>query len=77
MAIWNLLLVVCWCESCLLGSAGRVKGQAVYSGIGAVVNILVSIGLGQVFGLVGIILETICAYSVCIVIPQTIEVRRV
>jgi O-antigen/teichoic acid export membrane protein len=77
MAVWSLLSVVSWCESCLLGSAGRVKGQAIYSGIGAVVNILVSIWMGRAFGLIGIISGTICAYSICILIPQTIEVRKV
>jgi len=77
MAIWSCLVVLSWCESCLLGAAGRVKGQAIYSGIGAVVNVAVSIFLGQAFGLVGIVSGTICAYVVCIIIPQTIEVRRI
>ncbi len=27
MALWSLLAVLSWCESCLLGAAGRVKGQ--------------------------------------------------
>ncbi len=77
MAVWSLLSAVSWCESCLLGSVGRVKGQAIYSGIGAVANILVSVWLGRVLGLIGIVSGTICAYSICIVIPQTIEVRKV
>ena len=77
MAIWNCLVVLCWCESCLLGAAGRVKGQAIYSGIGAVVNIIASVLLGRAFGLVGIVSGTICAYVGCIIIPQTIEVRRI
>jgi O-antigen/teichoic acid export membrane protein len=77
MAIWSCLVVLCWCESCLLGAAGRVKGQAIYSGIGAVVNVAASILLGKAFGLIGIISGTICAYVVCIIVPQTIEVRRI
>jgi O-antigen/teichoic acid export membrane protein len=76
MGAWSILSVVSWCESCLLGAAGRVKGQAIYSAIGAAVNIAVSIWFCKVFGLIGVILGTLCAYSVCIVIPQTIEVRR-
>ncbi len=77
MAIWSCLVVLCWCESCLLGAAGRVKGQAIYSGIGAVVNVAASIFLGRAFGLVGVVSGTICAYVLCIIVPQTIEVRRI
>lgn len=77
MAMWSCLVALCWCESCLLGAAGRVKGQAIYSGIGAVVNVAASIFLGRAFGLVGIVSGTICAYVVCIIVPQTVEVRRI
>ncbi len=77
MAIWSLLSVLSSCESCLLGAAGRVNGQAIYCGIGAAVNVLASILLGRAFGIIGIISGTICAYSICIIIPQTIQVRRV
>jgi O-antigen/teichoic acid export membrane protein len=77
MGLWSLLAVLSWCEGCLLGAAGRVKGQAIYSGIGALVNIVASILLGKEFGLIGIIGGTLCAYAFCIIIPQTLEVRRI
>jgi O-antigen/teichoic acid export membrane protein len=76
MAIWTALVAPLWCESCLLGAAGRVKGQAIYSAIGAVVNVIASIWGARVFGLTGVIMGTICAYILCIVIPQTLEVRK-
>ena len=76
MAAWAVLSVISWSEICLLGAAGRVKGQAIYSGIGAVVNVIASIWMGRAFGLTGIILGTLIAYSLCIIVPQTIEVRN-
>lgn len=75
MGVWTIMSSFLWCESCLLGAAGRVKGQAIYSGIGAAVNIIVSVILGRLMGLVGIILGTLTAYLFCIIIPQTLEVR--
>jgi len=77
MGVWTILVSFCWCESCLLGATGKVKGQAIYSGIGAIVNLLVSIACGRVFGLVGIIIGTLVAYTLCIVVPQTIEVHQI
>jgi len=74
MACWTVFSALSWSESCLLGAAGRVKGQAIYSGIGAVVNLIASVWLGRLFGLNGIILGTLIAYSCCIIVPQTIEV---
>ena len=77
MAGWTLLTVPLWCEACLLGASGRVKGQAIYSIVGAVVNIFVSIWAARVYGLTGVVMGTICAYVVCIILPQTVEVRRI
>jgi len=74
MACWTVISALSWSESCLLGAAGRVKGQAIYSGIGAVVNLIASVWLGRLFGLNGIIMGTLIAYLCCIVVPQTIEV---
>jgi O-antigen/teichoic acid export membrane protein len=75
MAIWTVLGAWMWCSSILLGAVGRVKRQAVYCAIGAAVNIGASILLGRLFGLIGIILGTICAFLFCIVIPQSLEAR--
>jgi O-antigen/teichoic acid export membrane protein len=75
MAAWTLLSAPLWCESCLLGASGRVKGQAIYSAVGAVVNIAVSIWAARSFGLTGVIVATICAYMFCIIIP--LEVQRI
>lgn len=74
MGLWTLISTLSWSESCLLGAAGQVKGQAIYSAVGAAVNIAASIWLGHLFGLTGIIAGTLVAYSCCIIIPQTIEV---
>ncbi len=74
MGCWAVLFAFAWSESCLLGSAGRVKGQATYSGIGAVVSVIASVWLGRRFGLNGIVLGTLIAYFCCIIVPQTVEV---
>ncbi|CAN5398320.1 oligosaccharide flippase family protein [soil metagenome] len=76
MACWTLISTLSWSEGCLLGAAGRVKGQAIYSAVGAVVNLGASIWFGRIFGLTGIIMGTLTAYLTCIIIPQTIEVTR-
>jgi O-antigen/teichoic acid export membrane protein len=77
MGVWAVISSLSWCETCLLGAAGRVKGQAIYSAIGAVVNVIASITLGRIYGLTGIISGTLIAYSLCIIIPQTLEVNFV
>ena len=76
MGIWTIVSSVSWCESCLLGAAGQVKGQALYSGIGSIVNLISSILLARIFGLLGIILGTLVAYALCILIPQTADVMK-
>jgi O-antigen/teichoic acid export membrane protein len=76
MACWTLVSSLSWSEGTLLGAAGRVKGQAIYSAFGAIVNLAASIWLGRLFGLTGIILGTLAAYVTCIIVPQTIEVAR-
>ena len=75
MGVWTIISSLAWCESCLLGAAGQVKGQALYSLIGAIVNVVASVVLGRLLGLVGIILGTLVAYLFCIIIPQTLEVQ--
>ena len=77
MATWTLFAAPLWCEACLVGASGRVRGQAIYSAVGAIVNIAVSIWAAREFGLTGVIIGTICAYVFCIVIPQTLEVQRI
>jgi O-antigen/teichoic acid export membrane protein len=77
MGIWTIIASLCWCQTCLLGAAGQVRRQAIYSAIGAIVNVIASIICGRLFGLTGIIMGTLLAYLVCIVVPQTLEVRKV
>jgi O-antigen/teichoic acid export membrane protein len=76
MGVWTLISSLSWCQSCLLGAAGQVKGQAIYSALGAIVNIFSSIIFGRLFGLIGIVMGTLAAYLFCIIVPQTIEVHK-
>jgi O-antigen/teichoic acid export membrane protein len=77
MGFWTIMSSLSWCESCLLGAAGKVKGQAIYSAIGAGVNVVASIVFGRLYGLSGIILGTVVAYLLCIIVPQTLEVQGI
>jgi len=77
MGIWTIVASLSWCQTGLLGAAGQVRGQAIYSAIGAIVNVIASIICGRLFGLTGIIMGTLIAYLVCIIVPQTLEVRKV
>ncbi len=76
MAIWSVIYGAMTSQSCVLASSGRVKGQTIYSAVAALTNLVLSILLVQRMGLTGVILGTIGAFAVCVIVPQTIEVRR-
>jgi O-antigen/teichoic acid export membrane protein len=76
MGIWSLIYGAMTSQSCLLASAGRVKGQTIYSMAAAVTNLILSIVLVQTMGQTGVILGTIGAFATCVIVPQTIEVER-
>lgn len=73
MGVWNLLYVALSSLACFLNGSGRVAGQALYSSLTALVNIILSIVLAGFFGITGVIVATITAYLICSAIPQTIE----
>jgi O-antigen/teichoic acid export membrane protein len=76
MGIWSLIYAAMTSQSCLLASSGKVKGQAIYSIIAAVVNLVSSIFLVQKMGLTGVIMGTVIAFLSCVVVPQSLEVER-
>lgn len=76
MGIWSLIYGATISQSCVLASAGRLKGQTVYSILAAVTNLVLSILLVQRIGLTGVIVGTIGAYVTCVIVPQSLEVER-
>lgn len=76
MGIWSLIYGATISQSCVLASAGRLKGQMVYSISAAVTNLVLSILLVQKLGLTGVIVGTIGAYVTCVIVPQSLEVER-
>jgi O-antigen/teichoic acid export membrane protein len=76
MGIWSLIYGATISQSCVLASAGRLKGQTIYSLAAAVTNLALSIILVQKIGLTGVIVGTIGAYVTCIIVPQSLEVER-
>jgi len=76
MGIWSLIYGATISQSCLLASAGRMKGQTIYSMAAAITNLALSIVLVQRIGLTGVIVGTIGAYVTCVIIPQSLEVER-
>lgn len=76
MGVWSIIYGAMSSQSCLLASAGRIKIQAIYSAVAAAVNLLLSIILVQKLGLTGVIMGTIGAFLICVVVPQSLEIRR-
>ncbi|HXY07378.1 MAG TPA: oligosaccharide flippase family protein [Terriglobales bacterium] len=76
MGVWSLIYGAMTSQSCLLASSGRVKRQANYSIVAAVVNLVLSIVLVQKMGVDGVIMGTVGAFLACVVVPQSLEVER-
>ncbi len=77
MGIWSVIYAAMSAQSCLLASSGRLKAQMIYSMLAAVVNLLLSITLVQRIGPTGVIMGTVGAFLICVVLPQTLEVKRI
>ena len=77
MGIWSVIYAAMSTQSCLLASSGRLKAQMIYSILAAAVNLLLSIILVQRIGLTGVIMGTVGAFLICVVVPQTLEVKRI
>jgi len=75
MGVWSVIYGAMSSQSCLLASAGRIKVQAIYSSVAAAVNLILSIILVKRLGLTGVIMGTIGAFLICVVVPQTIEIK--
>jgi O-antigen/teichoic acid export membrane protein len=75
MGVWSMIYGAMSSQSCLLASAGRVKVQAIYSGVAAIVNLILTVFLVQKLGLTGVIMGTIGAFLICVVVPQSIEIK--
>lgn len=76
MGVWSVIYGAMSSQSCLLASAGRIRAQAVYASVAAGVNLILSIILVQRLGLTGVIMGTIVAFLVCVVVPQSLDVKR-
>lgn len=77
MGIWSVIYAAMSTQSCLLASSGRLKAQMIYSILAAAVNLLLSITLVQRIGMTGVIMGTVGAFLICVVVPQTLEVKRI
>ncbi|MGO9433864.1 MAG: lipopolysaccharide biosynthesis protein [Terracidiphilus sp.] len=75
MGVWSVIYGAMNSQSCLLASAGRIKVQAIYSSVAAAVNLILSIILVKRLGLTGVIMGTIGAFLICVIVPQTIEIK--
>lgn len=76
MGVWSLIYGATISQSCVLASAGRMRGQTIYSIAAAITNLVLSITLVQKIGLTGVIVGTIGAYVTCVIVPQSLEVER-
>lgn len=77
MAVWRLMLSTLLVGSCLLNAIGHLKGMTIYGTITAILNLLLSILLVRIYGIVGVIAGTVFAFAIANYIPTFIEVRSV
>jgi len=73
MGFWSIISVVMNIVACILNGSGHIRGQTIYGMLTAIVNIVLSIVLALSFGISGVIAATVIAYSVCNVVPATLE----
>ena len=76
MAVYLLALVWCQVHAVLLNALGKVSGQASYGVLAAILNVGLSIWLGQHFGATGVCVATILAVLPACVLSN-IELRWV
>ena len=77
MSVWMFIFAITLNQSCLLGATGRVKKQAAFSLLAAIVNLALSIVLIKLIGVNGVILATIVSYVPFVLLVQTLEVRAI
>jgi O-antigen/teichoic acid export membrane protein len=77
MCVWMVVFAITTNQSCLMGATMRVKKQAIFSVLGAAVNLLLSIVWVKTMGVPGVLLGTIVSYLLFIVVPQTLEVKNI
>jgi O-antigen/teichoic acid export membrane protein len=82
---WLLWLMCCWVvllsytvnQAMLLAATHRIRMQAIYSGVTAIANLMVTIVLVQRIGAIGVLLGTVISYILFILVPQGYETRAV
>jgi len=77
MALWNLMLSNLYVGSCLLNATGHLRGMTIYGSVTAILNLLLSIWLVQIYGIAGVIAGTVIAFLIANYIPTFLEVRHV
>ncbi|HTV15198.1 MAG TPA: oligosaccharide flippase family protein [Acidobacteriaceae bacterium] len=77
MCVWMIIYAFTTNQSCLMGATARVKKQAIFSLIGAIVNLTLSVIWVRTLGVVGVLLGTIVSYLLFVVIPAALEVRYI
>jgi len=76
MCFWTVLLCIAYNQATLLAATQRLQLQAVCSIFAATLNLVLSIVLVQRVGAIGVLSATIISYLICIILPQSWEVRR-
>ncbi len=76
MAVWTLLSVWGRSIASVLNSIKKIRLQAVAGVLTAILNIGLSLYWIQIYGLVGVIMATVVAYSI-LVVPLSIQALRV
>jgi|UPI00047DD6BC O-antigen/teichoic acid export membrane protein len=77
MCFWVVMFSITVNQAALLAATQRLQLQAVYSSITAILNLILSIVLVQRVGAIGVLSGTIISYLLCVILPQSWEVRRI
>lgn len=77
MALWAVVSTIFTSISMFLNGANAIKFQAVVAVVMAVMSILASISLAQLFGLSGIVWGTLMSYLMCAAFPTLWYLARV
>lgn len=73
MGGWSVINSSMSTIACLLSSSGEIRMQMIYAMLTAITNVVLSIILIKPFGITGVIAATVITYSVCNVIPASIN----
>lgn len=76
LAAWNLINAYCSPIACLFAASDHMRAQVLYGAVAAVANVFLSIWWVGRYGVNGVIAATVCTYLIFVMVPATVDLRR-